>query len=76
MAVLVNLVPHAHFGQKYNDMGNPFMSLSTFYREATVSSPLEFTSKTYTLVCNVQKVVVFRKTDRSILLVTVPKKTK
>lgn len=76
MAVLANLVPHAHFGQKYNDMGNPFMSLSTFYREATVSSPLEYMSTTYTLVCDVQKVVVFRKSDRSILLVVAPKKTK
>jgi hypothetical protein len=76
MAFLVKLVPDPRFGQKNVTMDNPFLNVFWFNSEATVTNPLEYKSKTYILVCDVQKVVVFRKSDRSILLAVEPKKTK
>lgn len=69
IALIAKLVPSPHFGKTYNSMPNPYFSESTFYSQATTSRPLEYLSYSYLLTAEIQKVVVYQKSNREILWV-------
>lgn len=76
VALILELSPHRHFGQSYNTMTSPYFYSSTYYSEPTISSPLEYTSHSYIITSDVKSIVLYKKSDRSILLVAPPSKQK
>jgi hypothetical protein len=76
IALLIELTPHRHFGAKYNHMTSPFIYTDTYFSEPTVNRPLEYASDSYALTANIKSVILYRKTDRSILLIAKPSKQK
>jgi hypothetical protein len=74
-ALVVTLMPDPDFGEKGAvQNGTPYLRVSYYQSEPTVSNAIDYDSTTYALVADVQSVVVFRTSDRSVLLVASPKK--
>jgi hypothetical protein len=76
IALLIELTPHRHFGQSYNTMTSPYYYTSTYFSDPTLTSPLEYTSYTFAITANIMNVILYRKSDRSILLIAKPSKQK
>ncbi|MDI9234339.1 hypothetical protein [Limnohabitans lacus] len=76
VALIIELAPHRHFGKSYNSMTSPFFTHSTYYSEPTISNPLDYMSHSYIITSNIRNIVLYKKSDRKILLITTPSKTK
>ena len=55
-------------------MTTPYMKIEEYYSPASKSDPVEAKGYKYSLIAHIQKVIIFRKSDRTVLLIADPKK--
>lgn len=56
-------------------MTTPYMKIEEYHSPATRSDPVEARGYRYSLLTHIQKVIIFRKSDRTVLLIADPKKS-
>ena len=75
-ALIIELAPHRNFGKSYNTMASPFLTYSIYYAEPTFSNPIDYMNHAYIITSSIKNVILYKKSDRRILLIATPSKIK